>query len=276
MTDTVTRPKILRASFVLASLIGLTGAGWSVLKREGCDSCNSAAVLAGDLNLGLIGLIFYAGLAGASFWLLRRAPEAGGPSLPRALAVPALLAAGVHLTLVALLAKTRLLCPSCLITAAGAFTAAALVVSSGVVKLRWSMLAVSLMAVSTYGGLKAMKGNANQVAVRQGHLARQVLAREAPPANGSARLVVFVHPTCHVCERFKKEVLSPLRKELASGQLAIEERPAWTGMATPTSVVLGKQSALLVGFKELPVVRQAVEAARGVAGARQATLPDRS
>lgn len=276
MSDSVKNSGSLRAGVALAISVALAGAAWSVLKREGCDACNSAALLVGDLNLGLAGLIFYGVLLALAFWMLRKPVPASGPSIPRGLALPILFAGGVHLTLVALLAKNHLFCPSCFTTAAGAFVAVALVITSRAVRFRWSVLVVALMAVGTFAGLKVLKGNANQVAMRQAYLARQTLLREAPPAHGVARLVVFVHPTCHVCKRFKEQVLAPLRKEYNTSELLIEERPAWKGMATPTSVVLGEHPALLVGFKDLPAVRKAVQEAHGGSAKRPTTLTMRS
>ena len=273
MTDSRLNPRTFRLPFLLAITVAVLGAVWSVVRRDGCNSCNSAAMLVGDLNLGLIGLVFYTALLGLSLWILRRSSPEREAGLPRALAVPVLLATGAHLTLVALLAKNRLMCPSCLLTAAGAFAASAVVVGSRTWNLRWATLMVAAMASVTFVGLKSLKGDKNKVALRQGYLAEQLLLKEAKPSQGTARLVVFAHPTCHVCKRFTGQVLTPLRKQYPGDQLRIEERLAWKGMATPTSVVLGKQTALLVGFRDLTAVRSAVEAARGVSQSRQAALP---
>jgi len=262
----------LRAFFLLAIFLGVVGAAWSTLKKDGCDSCNSASLLVGDLNLGLIGLIFYGALLWLTLWLMRPHRSLPGQGIPPTLALPVLLAGGVHLTLVALLFKNHLVCASCFTTAAGGFAATALVLASRTLQFRWSVLIVALMAAATLGGLKLTKRNASQVAVRQAYLARQELLRESPPVDGVARLVVFVRPTCHVCKRFKVQVLTPLRQEFAATQLHIEERPAWKGMATPTSIVLGRRSVLMVGFKDLAAVRMAVQEARGRAEDKRTAL----
>jgi hypothetical protein len=75
-------------------------------------------------------------------------------------------------------------------------------------------------------------------------------------------MVVYEWPTCHFCKAFKAQVLPPLRKEFGI-RLALEERKAWKGMATPTTIVLGQRNSRLIGYRPLGSVRQAVRLACG-------------
>src|SRR5262245_13851503 len=100
-----------------ALAIGLAGSIWSLLGGESCAQCGEAARVAGPLNLAAAGVTGY----GLLLIFALRSPDA--PVLPAGLFV----AAGVHLALVGSLIAHRILCPPCLLVAAGAWSGAGLV-----------------------------------------------------------------------------------------------------------------------------------------------------
>jgi uncharacterized membrane protein len=244
---------------IIAVAVALAGSLWAMLRGDSCSSCDRSAELVGGLNLGAIGAAYYGLLLIVSLICLVR---------PKRLAVKGsawgMLAAGsVHLLLLSLLVRNRIFCPSCLVTAAGALFGAGLVLLLDRRNIRPAVLMVPVVVIAAYGGIRVARQNAPKNYVRQAIRAERALQKELPlPPPGQARLVVYEWPTCHYCKQFKKEVLTPLRQEFRS-RLWVEERTAWKGMGTPTSIVLGVKNARLVGYHSLDQVRSAVLLACG-------------
>jgi uncharacterized membrane protein len=246
-------------------MVALGGSLWALAGTEACSACLRSASLAGDLNLAAVGTGFYLALllAGA-LWALRGRDQLVEGRVPWPLASGVLVAAGVHVMLLLLLFRNRILCPACLVTAAGALVACGALLAGERTHLRRAVVVIPLMAALTFGGTRVLRARSQTDFLRQGKIAAYTVfeERRAVPA-GRAILVVYVRPTCHVCTDFKQQVLAALGNEF-QGRITIEERRAWKGLATPTTVVLGSQNSLFIGYEGVVALRQAVRAACGV------------
>ncbi|MCC2668541.1 MAG: hypothetical protein K0Q72_1012 [Armatimonadetes bacterium] len=251
--------------------VALGASLWALAGTEACSACLRSASLAGDLNLAAVGTGFYLLLLVAGgIWAIRNKERLGEARVPWLLASGVLAATGVHVMLLGLLLKNRILCPACLVTAAGALVAFGALLAGDRANLRRAMIVVPLMAAVTFGGTRFLRGRSQSDFLRQGKIAAYTVFEEkrAVP-RGQAVLVVYVRPTCHVCSEFKQQVLAALGKEFP-GQVTIEERRAWKGLATPTTVVLGNRNSLFIGYEDVAGLRQAVRIA---CGATSAALP---
>ena len=260
----------LRALFV-GLIVALGASLWALAGTEACSACLRSASLAGDLNLAAVGTVYYLLLLTAgAVWAFRARRQSEPTRLPWPIASGILVAAGVHLMLLGLLFRNRILCPACVVTAAGALTACGALLTQDRSYLRRAMIVVPLMAALTFGGTRVLRARSQSDFLRQGKIAAYTVfeERRAVP-EGNAVLVVYVRPTCHVCADFKRQVLSALGHEFP-GQITIEERRAWKGLATPTTVVLGRRNSLFIGYEEVSGLRQAVRVA---CGANELALP---
>jgi hypothetical protein len=252
-------------------VVALAASLWALAGTE-CSACLRSASLAGDVNVAAVGTGFYLVLLiGSAIWAIRGRERLAEAPLPWALAIGLLAAAGVHAMLVLLLLKNRIFCPACLVTAAGALTACGALLpgdrAHSRTYLKQALVVVPLMAAVTFGGTRFLRGRSQSDFLRQGKIAAYTVfeERRAVP-QGRAVLVVYVRPTCHVCSEFKQKVLAALGKEFP-GQITIEERRAWKGLATPTTVVLGDRNSLFIGYEGVVGLRQAVRVACGATGA---------
>jgi hypothetical protein len=253
----------IRKLLLLGLVVALAGSFWALL-GEGCRACSRSAELVGGLNLGAIGTAYYGLLVVAA--LTGRYSGSKTASLIGARCVRGgmLIAGGVQLTLVAMLFRNRILCPMCLLTAAGALISASAVLALDRRHLTRSVALLCATAVLTYGGVKILRHYAETADEREAMRAERILLREqALPPRGHARMVVYEWPTCHACQAFRAQVLPAICQEFR-GQLTLEERTAWKGMSVPTVIVLGRKNTHLVGYYPTVIVRKAVRLACGV------------
>jgi hypothetical protein len=257
----------LHRLMILGIAVALAGSLYALL-NEGCRVCSQSAELVGGLNLGAIGLGYYGLLLAAAAIGLVSAPSRLSAIGARGVMGGLLIAGGVHLTLVAMLLRNRVLCPPCLVTGAGALLGAAAVLVLNRRALIPSLVLVAAVSVAAYGGTRILRQYAATNYERVAFRAEQALLRErAVPSHGHALMVVYEWPTCHYCQAFKAQVLPPLRQEFRR-ELVVEERTAWMGMVTPTVILLGQRDSRLCGFQPLPRVRQAVRLACGAGDIR--------
>jgi hypothetical protein len=252
-------------------VVALGASVWALAGNEGCSACLRSASLTGDLNLAAVGTGYYLALILAcSIWAVRSKQPLDAGRVPWPIATALLVATGAHLVLLLLLLHNRILCPPCLVTAAGAITACGALLAQDRSSLRRAVLIVPLAGIATFGGTRFLRNRSQSDFLRQGKIAAYSVfeERRAVP-EGRAILVIYVRPTCHVCAEFKQQVVSAIRKEFP-GQITIEERNAWKGLATPTTVVLGKRNSLFIGYEEVGGMRQAVRVA---CGAPELALP---
>lgn len=249
---------------LLAGIATALGASlWALSGSEGCSACLRSASLTGDLNLAAVGTGYYLVLIGlCAAWLIRSKGQPDATSVPLPLTLGVLLAAGVHSALLLLLVKNRIVCPPCLVTAVGALLACGTLLAQGRPQLRRAAVILPLAAAVTFGGTRMLRARSQSDFVRQAKIAAYTVfeERRAVPA-GRAVMVVYMRPTCHVCAEFKQQVVSALRNEFPG--LTVEERKAWKGLATPTTVVLGKKNSLFIGYEGVGGMRQAVQVACG-------------
>jgi hypothetical protein len=269
------RAPALRKLLILAIGVAMAGSLWAALADEGCDACGRSAALVGGLNLGAVGVGYYGLLL-----LTAIALERGGSKHTTSvgslyLRFGVLIAAGVHLALLVLLVRNRILCPPCLVTAAGALTAATAALLQDRRYLPRAAMLLGAVVVVTYAGTKVLRQYSGSTYARQAIKAaraiqaeRALLAEQGRPPKGHARMVVYVWPPCQVCRRFKAEVVVPLRKEFR-GQLTVEERTVWKGMARPTVIVLGQKNTRFLGATPIGTVRGAIRLACGTGQPRE-------
>jgi hypothetical protein len=251
-----------RALLLLGLATAWSGSLW-VLLSEKCTACSQSAELVGGLNLGAIGVGYYALLLIAALVLIGRRPRDASSAESRWVRGGTLIAGGVHLALVAMLLRNRILCPPCFLTAAGAFLGAFAVLALDRRHLARVAVLLAIAAGVTYGSTKILRYYAATTSEIEAMRAERLLLREQSlPSTGRARMVVYERSTCHFCKMFRAQVLPPLRKEFGS-RLALEERKAWKGMAIPTVIVLGQRNFRLIGYRTLGSVRQAVRLACG-------------
>ena len=219
--------------------LSLCGAIWASIVGTECADCRAAGAMLhfGYLNLAIIGSVFYALLLGAmcakgmNVWTLRGI----------------FIAAGVHLILLVVLLRQRLLCPPCLITALGAFAAAGLAWAHGkATGASNAAFALPLAAVLTLVAVVSEQ----QIAVRKNErLVRDLivnLRKEPETTEGETRLIIYTRPHCPFCTKLKSDVLP---RALAQVQkVHVEERDAPKNLPTPTLIILGSQNSHFLGL----------------------------
>ncbi len=255
----LSEPQVCR--WLLVGLgLGLLGAVWALGGAAVCPSCGDTPRLAGGLPLGWIGTVFYAtALAGVARW---------GPAAPVRLAVFG--AAGVHLSLIVTLWTSRAFCPSCLVSAAGAFLAMAVAWLRGERLIVAGAVVFLLAAGGTTFAVGRAAAEAQFIALREARRAMDQVLAEPEPAPGTARVVLFTRAGCPACRHLKEQVLAPLVRE-AAGKIQVEERPAWDGVWSPTMAVRGWERFLFLGVPPVEDLRRALQLGRG----KQGPMPQR-
>jgi hypothetical protein len=259
----VVRPRVATATAVQVAcvLIALGASVWAWVSQHSCASCGASATLLGGFELAPVGCAYYGVLvlfAGAALFTGKRLALS-------LLGIGLLVAGAIHAVLLVLLLKNGVLCPPCLVTGGAALAGAVgtLVLTPSL--RRAALILVPAAALVTFGAARWARNTAPDP-VREGRRAAAlVLSEKVNVPTGAARMVLFVKDGCSHCAQFRGDVVNPLVKELGAG-LQIEERAAWRGMMTPTTVVMGREAFLFVGAKPLADVRKAVEISAGKAG----------
>jgi hypothetical protein len=199
-----------------------------------CRSCKKGAALAGALPVAALGMIGYATL----FALGRFAP---GSSL---LSLGVAAAAGVHVGLMAQLARARVVCVPCLLTAICAWTAAGLTVAVAPLTLAIAVAGSVAALAATHLGrrLFELEVAANSLAV-----ARRVAAEPAP-TDGKIAIVVYKRANCPVCAYYEASVRPTLEEALGERVIFDEREPGRAPLVTPLLVVRGAASFAFIGL----------------------------
>jgi hypothetical protein len=153
-------------------------------------------------------------------------------------------AAGVHVGLVAQLARARVACAPCLLTALCAWTAAALTVGVAPVTVAIAVGSCVAALAATHLGRRLFE---LEVAANSLALARRVAA-EPPPPDGKIALVVYKRPSCPVCAYYEASVRPTLEEALGERVIFDEREPQGAPVATPLVLVRGAASVAFIGL----------------------------
>jgi hypothetical protein len=244
----------LLAWMIGACVLSIAGSLWSVIAPMECDSCEKASLLLGGLSIAPLGVLFYSHLMAVLIWR--------GSS--RYVSWCVITAATIHILLLALLLSRRLLCPSCLLTAVGAFAMLGLSLVMDESNLRRAVLAVPLVLALSLAGrslLWRVMPNREVMRQRQVRIALDREEREPPVSAGRVRLLVYFRPTCPHCRELDEKIIPVIRREFRS-TVDIEYRHAWKGLVTPTVIVRGQHRTHLVGVRSADALRQAIRFAQ--------------
>jgi protein-disulfide isomerase len=208
----------------------------------------------------MLGLLFYGQLLAVLIWR--------GPN--RYSSACTLVAVAIHGALMILLLSRRIMCPSCLLTAAGA--CAMLAIQCALEPRTWRRAALiwPMAAAVMLAGRFALKApyvrlreQRRQVMVRQQfELALEREAREPPVAAGCVRILVYWEPTCPSCRALEAKVMPVIRREMGSRLEVVHRRP-WNGIMTPTLIIRGRERTQFVGLPTVAQLREAITVARG-------------
>lgn len=212
-------------------LVAVAGSLWAAAYPAGCAVCGSDSGLFFGLNLGWLGLAFYGGLLAWHAW---RPGSAW-------LALGLLAAAGAHLALGSLLIRLGAWCWPCILTALGAWAAAALACAAARPRWDWGLALGSAAVLATLGayafGLEHERG-------RQQALAEPLLAALRDEAPEGRWLVVFEREGCVHCETFKDEFVPEIIEAYPEG-VEVETREAPEGVWAPVVAALGPGGAAI-------------------------------
>lgn len=254
--------KIAQVSYVFIAIC-LAGSLWSIWEDRHCGQCNEAARLVGGINFGVLGALYYGLLLAIALLLSNRFKK---PVFAISSVLPAglIIAGATHLVLLTLLLKNRTVCPPCLLIGVSAMCGMVSCLAQNRVWCFRSLLIVPVVSLAVIGGIKTSRVRADRDFTRESKRAASIVSAEKHtlPA-GTAYVVVFTKEKCPACAKFKSSVLPVIEREF-SDRILIEERPAWRGMLTPTTVVLGAKEALLIGYKPVDELRSAIRAASGM------------
>jgi hypothetical protein len=223
-----------------------------VLLPDSCTRCARARELAGALPFERIGALFYTALLA----LESATPAAVAPLLAAA--------AGAHATLLRTLAREKILCVPCALTALSAFAALALTA----VRTPWPIalvLAVAGALTTAYllPWSRRVERASSMLAAREVALA---WLREASPVPaGQVRVVVWKRKGCPACLVYEA-VLRPALEQDYAGTVVVDEIDADAlPIGTPLILVAGGARILFVSLPgngdDYTLLQRAVEAA---------------
>jgi hypothetical protein len=235
----------------LALAVAAAGSLWLVLFQADCAQCSRAHQLAGALPLDRLGALFYPALLVA----VRLDALHVGYALA--------FAAGGHVALVAILARERVLCLPCVVTAAAAWLAFGLSARAllPLIAVVVAAAGVAAAALSVPFFRRVAEARALFEARR---LALEWLAHAG--ASDKVRVVVWKRAGCASC-LFYESVWKPALAQDYQEAIAIEERDAaGLHIATPLILVAGSVRVLFVALTgredDYQRLQNAVEAAR--------------
>ena len=245
--------------------IALAGSTWAFLASDGCRSCGEASASPGGSILAALGITYYAALLGSSLLVGPIRIVYGGITV----------AAGVHVSLLALLLSRGTFCPPCILTGGAALSAVILsffqdgrnltraMWTLPVTAIAWNVVAIYLLGVAPpplQGDGKALKAAATYENLKG-----------AEPNPEHVRITVYSNPECHYCQELKTEIMPRLEAQFG-GTLAVDWRHAeeFPGMPTPTIFVRGPGrpggipfQTMFPGLPPEEVLRDAILKAQG-------------
>lgn len=253
-------PRAAPAAILAPLALAFAGALWVWLDRSACDACRAASADLG-FSLGMVGSLYYSALLTLGILAGRgRLFDAG-----------VLVAASTHLALLGVLAAHRVLCPPCLLAAAGALAAGAGVLRrdpQGYPRAAAIMLVTLLSANSVLAWLQQQRVADDQELARE--FAGVVLTENEGAAAQRPRVVAYTHPQCPPCRALNETHLPGLRSEFGRRVEVVERRPQ-RGLPVPLVIVKGRSSSLFLAPPEGEALRQAVR--RALEGTQAAPLP---
>lgn len=225
---------------IAALALALLTALWSWLFAISCQACSLAGALAGRLPVAEVGSCGYAILLGLALY----SPESVGWTWGL------FAAAGVHVGLVAVLAKARVLCWPCLLTALWVLLGAGALAGAAPRSL-WMVAVAGLFAGITWIGIRRAPKTYRLLARSEAlELAGTVIREpgESPP--GRSRLVVYKRRNCPRC-MFYESVLRPAIEEEFGDRVRIEERDGGRRrIPVPLFILQGVFDAVLFDLPE--------------------------
>lgn len=226
--------------------VALGGSIWTTIQGTSCAACAAATGMLGDLPLGPAGIAFY-GLMLLLAWRFHART---------AYTVLLFFAGGVHLALIGILLARQLLCAPCLVTAAGALTAASVPLARD--PDAYPRAAVTLLAalVIVNGGMILLAGRRQATVMAAARQEASALLTQ-PVAPDTVRLVAYYMPGCAACEEVEKRILPPLIAK-HPGKVVLDVRPPRKGLPYPMIVVLGRDGALFPGKPTIESLDRAV------------------
>jgi len=244
---TFTRP---RSAIVLLSILTAFAASlWLAFGGLGCDACGQAKAVIGNVNLGVIGALYYAVLLG---FLLRAGYRT------RLLQAMTLAAMGVHLVLVVILWMLHIGCVGCLIAAASVFIAGGAIIADPEFSLDRHFLVFPATAAAA---LIAFTVNQRIVAAahqkRVDSLMAELRSNEAP-ANGMVKLIVYTRPGCRFCRELETKTLPGVLRGMQDKVTLEPSRKAPDGLPAPVIVILGKHDRAFPSLPSLSRLKQAI------------------
>lgn len=258
MTDPLSRG---RTAVVVALVLALAGSLWAALGGASCQACSATS-----RPLAWLGVAWYALLLSAG-----RAPR------PRATGIA--VAAGVHVALLALLAAQGRLCWPCLLTAAAALAAAALVLAD---RAGRRLNVTALVGAATVSGAAIVAAGwarpaeppgpaeTNPARIVARAAAKDVVRRYRHREGQPPQVVVFTMDGCWHCADFEAGPLAEAQRRLP-GRFTVRHLLPPKDMHVPVVIVLGAEHYLFHDAPDLDSLTRAVERASGGAG-----LPPRS
>jgi hypothetical protein len=226
---------------------------WLVLFQASCAQCNRAHQLAGALPLDRLGALFYASLLIAA----RFEPRLAGYALCAAV--------GGHASLLALLARERVVCRPCVVTGVAAAVAAA-VLARGL-----PLAAVAFASVASAAALGLAVPFFRRVGRARAlfesrRVALEWLASAGEPPPGKVRVVVWKRSGCAACLSYEAVFKRALIEEFEDVVVIDERDASRLRIPTPLILVAGTVRCLFVGLPgrddDYEALQRAVESAR--------------
>ena len=237
----------------------LAGSIWAFFASQGCGSCGGAAAGEGGSILAALGIAYYAILLCGSLLLGPSKIVFGGITV----------AAGVHVSLLALLLSRGVFCPPCFLTGGAAISAIILsffLDGQNLARATWTLPGTALAwnVLAIYGlGIASPpiqdRGDALEAAVQHESETRE------ESISDQVRMIVYSNPQCHYCQQLKEEIAPRLKAEFGN-LLAVEWRPAseFPGMPTPTIFInRGEFQMMFPGLPSEQVLRDTILDAQG-------------
>lgn len=241
-----TADSLSQTAFGLLGIAWLA-ASWSWIVGGNCRACSKTTALVGELPLAAAGSIYYTLLI-----LLM-----GLFNLPAVVGLAVFTAVGVHLCLVALLARARLWCGPCLLTAVALFLAAVLLALYDFVP--WLSLVAAGALLATWQAVQlARRLAALEREYGNYQLAQTALQREWKKTPGRVRLVVYKRPNCIYCVLYETVLRPAIVQDFGEQILFDEQDGSQTKALLPLIVVQGMVNLMLVrpDYEQLKIAVQ--------------------
>ena len=249
------RAQLWSTRFILSAIgLCLLLSLWSAVFSKSCRSCEHVARFAGDLPLPALGVAFYLALLVAA---------CGAP--PTLVNGGLCFASGVHVWLITMLTRARVVCWSCVAMALTVWSAAALsaFTTGGVL---WLAAASAFSGFALAWVITSYARQLYQLQARQGayRLAIQVAQEGDAVPTGHVRLVVYKRQDCPLCSFYETAVRPALEEEFGEVVTFEERDVAHEQAAAPLLIISGSICLSVIGLSTeegYTTAKRAIEAA---------------